>query len=195
MLHKEVRWLSRGKVLLRFKCSYRTKASPYQMFSKRRVAQSTGIHDIFSSLNELNLGLQRLSINVLDVQHKINAVLKKMELFKIKVKTGDVSAFPALESFLCYNDLTLDVVRGNIIAHLISLRQQFHEYFPATAEANNWMRNLFSIVIFEIPKDFTVGEWESLILSCTNNNIEVCFSQQSVIGLLDIATQQIPCAF
>ncbi|MBN3307259.1 ZBED5 protein, partial [Amia calva] len=100
------------------------------------------------------------------VQDKINAMLKKMELFKIKVKAGGFS-FPALQSFLSGNDLTLDDGVRDIVAHLVSLRQQFHEYFPVTAETNNWMRNPFIIETSEMSKDVTVGEQESLIqLSC-----------------------------
>uniref|UniRef100_A0A3Q1GVI7 C2H2-type domain-containing protein n=1 Tax=Acanthochromis polyacanthus TaxID=80966 RepID=A0A3Q1GVI7_9TELE len=98
----------------------------------------------------------------------LNAMLKKMELFEIKIKTGDVSAFPALESFLSDNDLNLDAeVRDSIVAHLVSLRLQFSEYLPVMAEANNWMRNPFSIETSDMPNDFTLSEHESLIeLSC-----------------------------
>ncbi|KAJ4935391.1 hypothetical protein JOQ06_016927, partial [Pogonophryne albipinna] len=63
-------------------------------------------------------------------EDKINTMLKKLELFEIKVKAVDVSAFPALESFLSENELTLDGVRDNMVAHLVSLRQQFRQYFP-----------------------------------------------------------------
>ena len=56
--------------------------------------------DIFPRLNDLNLGLQGLSITVFDVNDKINAMLKKLQLFEIKIKAGIVSAFQALESFM-----------------------------------------------------------------------------------------------
>ena len=67
------------------------------------LSQLAYLSDILSRLNKLNLGLQGLAINVFDVQDKMNALLKKLELFEIKIKTGDVSAFPALESFLSDN--------------------------------------------------------------------------------------------
>lgn len=97
------------------------------------------------------------------MQDKVSAMLKKLELFEIKVKAGDVSAFLALESFLTDNELQLDDrVRDNIAVHLVSLRQQFREYFLMMPEVNNWMRNPFSIETSEMPKDFTVCELESL---------------------------------
>ena len=72
------------------------------------------------------MGLQGLSTSAFDVQDKISAMLKKLELFEIKIRTGDVSAFPNLETFLSDNDLRLaDQVRDNIAEHLKSLRQPF----------------------------------------------------------------------
>ncbi len=62
-------------------------------------------------------------------------MLKKMELSENKLKTGDVSVSPAFESFLFDNELNLDAgVRDSIVVHLVSLRRQFHKYFPVMAE-------------------------------------------------------------
>lgn len=128
------------------------------------LGQLPHLSDIFSLLNELKLGIQGLSINVFDVQNKITEMLIKMELFEIKVKMEDVSAFPALKRFMSDNDLNLaDRVRDNIVAYLVSLRQWLQEYFPVMPESNNWIRNPFVSIISDITKDFTVGEQESLI--------------------------------
>ena len=108
------------------------------------LSQPAYLSDIFSHMNELNLGLQGLSTSAFDVQDKISAILKKLELFEIKIRTGDVSAFPNLETFLSDNDLRFaDQVRDNIAEHLKSLQQQFAEYFPTIAQGNTWMRNPF----------------------------------------------------
>ena len=95
-------------------------------------------------------------------------MLKKLQLFEIKIKAGDVSAFPALESFMSENKLTLDDgVRENIVAHIVSLRQQFRDYYPVSAEVNNWMRYPFTVEVTDIAEDFTTSEQESFFeLSC-----------------------------
>ncbi|KAJ8333633.1 hypothetical protein SKAU_G00416410 [Synaphobranchus kaupii] len=142
---------------------------------------------------QLLLHTEGLSINVFDVEDKINTMLKKLELFEIKVKAGDVSAFPALESFLSDNELTLDDgVRDNMVAHLVSLRQQFRQYFPVMTKANSWMRSPFSMETSELPKDLTVAEQESLIeLSC-DETLKPAFRKQSLLDFW-IKQQRIPC--
>ncbi|KAK1897528.1 Zinc finger BED domain containing protein 5 [Dissostichus eleginoides] len=172
LLHTEVR-LSRGKVISRLFELHREvqvflqdKTFPLSevFYDTVWLSQLAYLSDIFSRLNDLNLGLQGLSINVFDVQDKINTMLKKLELFQIKVKAGDVSAFPALESFLSENELTLDDgVRDNMVAHLVSLRQQFRQYFPVMTEDNSWMRSPFSMEASGLPKNLTVAEQESVI--------------------------------
>ncbi|CAL9692667.1 unnamed protein product [Knipowitschia caucasica] len=200
LLHTEVKWLSRGKVLLRLFELHREvqmllqdKHFPLSDIFEDAVwlSQLAYLSDIFSRFNELNLGLQGLSINAFDVQDK-KALLKKFELFELEVKTGDVSAFPALESFLSDNDLMLDDgVRENIAAHLASLRQQFCNYFPVIpgAEARSWMRNPFNISTSHVASmDLTVVEQEKLIeLSCDEK--QGIFQKAHFVGLLDEAVQ------
>lgn len=49
-------------------------------------------------LNELYVGRQGLTVNGFDVQDKISALIKEKKCSPLKSKSGDVLAFPALES-------------------------------------------------------------------------------------------------
>lgn len=103
----------------------------------------------------------------------------------MKVRAGDGSAFPALESFLSENDLMLeDGVRENIAAHLASLRQQFYNYFQGMHKdgAGSWMRNPFTIDITHMASgDLTAVEQESLIeLSC-EETLKASFKEHTLM--------------
>ncbi|KAJ4925496.1 hypothetical protein JOQ06_018226 [Pogonophryne albipinna] len=104
---------------------------------------------------------------------KINTMLKKLELLEIKVKAVDVSAFPALESFLSENELTFDDgVRDNMVAHLVSLRQQFRQYFPVLTEDNSWTRSPFSMEASGLPNNLTVAEQENIKGLCSRRQAQ-----------------------
>lgn len=62
------------------------------------LSQLAYLLDIFSCLNELNVGRQGLTVNAFDVQDKISALIKEKKCSPLKSKSGDVLAFPALES-------------------------------------------------------------------------------------------------
>lgn len=77
-----------------------------------------------------------------------------------------------------------DGIKENIAAHLVSLREQFCDYFPVMheAEASSWMRNPFSIDTSQMAsEDLTVGEQESLIeLSC-DETLKAAFKKQTLL--------------
>jgi hypothetical protein len=89
---EEVRWLLRGKVLTRV-LLLRDKLKV--LFTDHNFHLSDRLHndefltrlaylgDVFSHLNDLNLGLQGLSATIFNVRDKIEAMIKKLELFSV----------------------------------------------------------------------------------------------------------------
>ena len=56
--------------------------------------------DVFSLLNDLNLGLQGLS-TIFNVRDKIEAMIKKLEFFSVCINKDNTQVFPSLYDFVC----------------------------------------------------------------------------------------------
>ena len=57
--------------------------------------------DVFSRLNDLNLGLQGLSTTIFKVRDKIYAMIMKLELFSVYINKDNTQVFPSLYDFCC----------------------------------------------------------------------------------------------
>jgi hypothetical protein len=99
----------------------------------------TRLGDVFSRLNDLNLGLQGLSATIFNVKDKIEAMIKKLELFSVRINKDNTQVFPSLYD-LCANELNLtDNVKCDIVRHLSELGAHLRRYFPETNDTNNWI--------------------------------------------------------
>ena len=128
ILHTEIRWLSRGKILQRF----------FELRDEVRVflleTRFAGLLTDFSwlsriaylatylakYLNILNLSLQGIYIDVFHAEDKIEATIKKFEICAIRVEKNSFSNFPTLQAFLesSYEYLSQEV-KNEISEHLL----------------------------------------------------------------------------
>lgn len=92
---------------------------------------------------------------------KITEKKKKLQLLAIKVKDGDVSAFPILETCLELGSSVISL-QDTIAQHLLSMADQFTEYFLVEARPK-WIRDPFSVEMTEMPDDLTGAEQEKLL--------------------------------
>uniref|UniRef100_A0A3Q2NMT3 Uncharacterized protein n=1 Tax=Fundulus heteroclitus TaxID=8078 RepID=A0A3Q2NMT3_FUNHE len=151
-LHTDVRWLSRGKTLLRryevcieVFVFLKEHLHPLAVVSvdAKWVARLAYLTDMFVKLNEINLYLQGRASHVL----KIKVFTKKSNLWDRKSDEGDVSCSLLLDARLT----TADVSRGPVVrlvqAHLSSLSTDSSQYFQDIEESErlDWVRDPFIV--------------------------------------------------
>ena len=190
LLHSEVRWLSRGRILERFSVCLpqilvflesKNKFFP-QMYPLKTFKYKLGyLTDIIAKFNELNLRLQGNGLLVCDLMFQINIMHSKLKVFKDHLEKCNVTHFPNLK-ITTENEEVAAAELPEFAKNIGYIIEQFDSRFSEFREMKKHVKLFCNTFEFEIEDlsdldaqlDNSAAEMELLTIHCDEDLRKIC---------------------
>lgn len=166
LIHTEVSWLSRGRMLTRF-FELRDEVRVFLLDTKYAdfltdfswLCSTAYLADVFE-----HFSLQGNNVDMFKVDDKISAIVKKCQIWAARIEKESFTNFPTLKQFLESSEESLpEQIKSNVAEHLHSLATTFREYFPEPDPGDSWIRNPFSCQVIKKIQVLTEEEQDQLV--------------------------------
>lgn len=145
------------------------------------LAKLSYLSDIFNHLNGVNLSLQGKSVTAFQVQNKIEATIKKLDIWAGRIRKSNSESFENLSHLLTEEAMNLPtLVKKLIEVHLQGLKSQLRDYFPSPDAQVAWMENPFANLCEGAVTSLSAKEHDSLIDMSCDSALKLTFSQKTL---------------